>query len=291
MSQIFKNCFHSIKSNAIGFGAKRAAYALPCLISISLSFTAFSKEVEKKKLSLSGSSTIAPLASELAKAFEKKFPESRVDVQSGGSSRGLSDARSGLSDIGMVSRDLTEKEADLQGTAIAYDGIAMIVHKENPISDLNDKQVVAIYTGKTANWKELGGTDQAITVVNKAEGRSTLELFLQFFALKNTDIKAKMIVGENEQAIKFVGGSKWAIGYVSVGTAEYASKVSKTIRTVRLNGIDATLQNVKNKTYPLRRTLNFVNIKPASETAQKFLGFIKDPVAIKIIEDQFFVPL
>jgi phosphate transport system substrate-binding protein len=283
--------FLFIGSSLCGSAFKRAAYAIPCLLSLALSLPAVAKETEKKKLNLSGSSTIAPLASELAKAFEKKFPETRVDVQSGGSSRGLSDARSGLSDIGMVSRDLTEKEADLQGTPIAYDGIAMIVHKDNPLLDLNDKQVVAIYTGKISNWKDVGGSDQEITVVNKAEGRSTLELFLQFFVLKNSDIKAKMIVGENEQAIKFVGGNKSAIGYVSVGTAEYASKVSKTIRTVRLNGIDANLQNVKNKTYPLRRTLNFVNVKGVSETAQKFLAFVKDPAAIKIIEDQFFVPL
>lgn len=286
-----KKSFLFFDSSLLGRVAKRTAYVIPCLVSLSLSLPAHSKDTEKKKLNLSGSSTIAPLASELAKAFEKKFPESRVDVQSGGSARGLADARSGLSDIGMVSRDLTEKEADLQGTPIAYDGIAMIVHKDNPILDLNDKQVVAIYTGKTTNWKELGGSDQEITVVNKAEGRSTLELFLQFFVLKNSDIKAKIIVGENEQAIKFVGGNKWAIGYVSVGTAEYASKVSKTIRTVRLNGVDANLQNVKNKTYPLRRTLNFVNLKPVSETAQKFLSFVKDPAAVKIIEDQFFVPL
>ncbi len=286
-----KKSFLFIDSSLYRSFAKRTAYVIPCLVAPSLNLPAFSKEVAKKKLNLSGSSTIAPLASELAKAFEKKFPESRVDVQSGGSARGLSDARSGLSDIGMVSRDLTEKEADLQGTAIAYDGIAMIVHRDNPIVDLNDKQVVAIYTGKTTNWKELGGSDQEITVVNKAEGRSTLELFRQFFVLKNSDIKAKMIVGENEQAIKFVGGNKWAIGYVSVGTAEYASKVSKTIRAIRLNGIDANLQNVKNRTYPLRRTLNFVTLKPTSEAAQKFLAFVKDPAAIRIIEDQFFVPL
>jgi phosphate transport system substrate-binding protein len=253
----------------------------------------FAKEQAKgtMKLALSGSSTIAPLASDLAKAFEKKFPGSRLDVQSGGSSKGLSDVRSKLSDIGMVSRDLTEKESDLRGTPIAYDGIAMIAHKDNPVAELNDKQIVSIYTGKITNWKELGGADHPITVVNKAEGRSTLELFLQFFSLKNVDIKAQMIVGENEQAIKFVGGSKWALGYVSVGTAEYASKVSKTIKTLRLNGIDATLVNVKNKTYPLRRTLNFVNLEPSSEGTKSFLSFVKDSEAKKLIEDHYFVPL
>lgn len=246
--------------------------------------------LEGAKLTLSGSSTIAPLAGELAKAFEKKNPRIRVDVQSGGSAKGLADVRSGLSDIGMVSRDVTEREVDLNATLIAYDGIALIVHKDNPVSGLTDKQVVSIFTGQTKNWKELGGPDQSIVVVNKAEGRSTLELFLQFFGLKNVDIPAKMIVGENEQAIKFVGGSKWSVGYVSVGAAEYASTVSRTIRTLRLNDIDATLINVKNKTYALRRGLNFVNLKPGSAKVQRFLDFLKDPIAKNLIEDHFFVP-
>lgn len=256
-----------------------------------LSAPVLANNTSKVKLNLSGSSTIAPLANELSKAFETKNPNYRLDVQSGGSSKGLADARSGLSDLGMISRDLSDKESDLQGTAIAYDGIAIIVNRENPIKDLKSEQVISIYTGKFTNWKELGGADQQITVVNKAEGRSTLELFLQYFSLRNSDIKAKMIVGENEQAIKFIGGNQWSIGYVSIGSAEYASTVSKTIRTVRLNGIDATLANVKNKTYPLRRTLNFVHNKSKSEKVQKFLSFLNDPVAVKIIEDQFFVPL
>jgi phosphate transport system substrate-binding protein len=279
-----------MRIKALKFSLFYAAFPLIYAASSFLSTPAISKEAIKLKLNLSGSSTIAPLANELSKAFETKYPIYRLDVQSGGSSKGLADARSGLSDLGMISRDLTEKESDLQGTPIAYDGIAIIVNKENPLKDLKSEQVISIYTGKYTNWKELGGVDQPITVVNKAEGRSTLELFLQFFSLKNSDVKAKMIVGENEQAIKFIGSNQWSIGYVSIGSAEYASTVSKTIRTVRLNGIDATLSNVRNKTYPLRRTLNFVHNKSKSEKVQKFLSFLKEPAAIKIIEEQFFVP-
>lgn len=290
------NILRSLFDVKIGSKAlnRRPFYSVIPLIYAGSSFLSapvLANNTSKVKLNLSGSSTIAPLANELSKAFETKNPNYRLDIQSGGSSKGLADARSGLSDLGMISRDLSDKESDLQGTAIAYDGIAIIVNRENPIKDLKSEQVISIYTGKFTNWKELGGADQQITVVNKAEGRSTLELFLQYFSLRNSDVKAKMIVGENEQAIKFIGGYQWSIGYVSIGSAEYASTVSKTIRTVRLNGIDATLANVKNKTYPLRRTLNFVHNKSKSEKVQKFLSFLNDPVAVKIIEDQFFVPL
>ncbi|NEQ29371.1 MAG: phosphate ABC transporter substrate-binding protein [Microcoleus sp. SIO2G3] len=100
------------------------------------------------KLVLTGSSTVAPLASEIAKRFESEHPGVRVDVQSGGSSRGISDARQGVADIGMVSRALKPEEQDLKASSIARDGVTVILHKDNPVPSLNDKQVVDIYTGK-----------------------------------------------------------------------------------------------------------------------------------------------
>jgi phosphate transport system substrate-binding protein len=129
------------------------------------------------KLVLTGASTVAPLAGEIGKRFESLHPGVRVDVQTGGSGRGIHDARQGLSDIGLVSRPLKDDEKDLIAFPIARDGVCVILHKSNPVSALTDAQVVAIYTGRTTTWKEVGGKDAAITVVNKAEGRSTLELF------------------------------------------------------------------------------------------------------------------
>ena len=96
---------------------------------------------------------------------------------------GISDTRQNLADIGMASRSLTAEEHDLHGTVIAYDGIGFIVHHSNPIEALHPQDIIDIYTGRTSNWKALGGMDAPITVVNKAEGRATLELFLKFFKL------------------------------------------------------------------------------------------------------------
>ena len=74
-----------------------------------------------------------------------------------------------------------------------------------------------------AHTESLGGHDAPITVVNKAEGRSTLELFTNYFKLMNSDIKAHVVIGDNEQGIKTVAGNPNSIGYVSIGTAEFAS--------------------------------------------------------------------
>jgi phosphate transport system substrate-binding protein len=146
-----------------------------------------------------------------------------VDVQTGGSSRGIADARKGLADIGLVSRGLGPGESDLRASTIAIDGISVIVHASNAVAALSDAQIRAIYSGAGSNWREFGGVDRRITVVNKAAGRSTLELFLDHFGLRNSDVKAQVVIGDNQQGIKTVAGNRGAIGYVSIGTAEYAA--------------------------------------------------------------------
>ena len=133
------------------------------------------------RLVITGSSTVAPLVSELGKAYEADNPGVRIDVQTGGSSRGVADVRQGVADLGMISRELAAEEADLWGDAIALDGISLILHQDNGVSALTSDQVAAIFTGEIDNWQELGGADAPITVVNKAEGRATLEIFFFFF--------------------------------------------------------------------------------------------------------------
>src|SRR5262249_52001008 len=137
------------------------------------------------------------------------------------SSRGMADARQGLADIGMASRALKPEENDVLAFSIARDGVSMILHADNPVTGLTDQQIVDIYTRKISNWKEVGGKDAPITVVHKAEGRSTLEVFLEHFKLKNTQVQPDVVIGDNEHGIKTVAGNANAIGYVSIGAAEY----------------------------------------------------------------------
>ena len=262
------------------------------LIFFAATLTASCAFADQSQLTLSGSSTIAPVALEVAKLFESENPNVRVDVQAGGSSRGVADARAGLSDIGMVSRALSQEESDLVATTIALDGIAIIIHKANPVANLSDQQIKDIYTGKIQNWKEVGGADKPITVINKAEGRSTLELFLHHYSLKADQIKASVIIGDNEQGIKTVAGNKNAIGYVSIGTAEYDAKNGVAIKLLPMNGVQATVANVQAGTFPLARPLNLVTKKEPGEMATRFINFVnKSSAAQKVIVDEFFVPI
>lgn len=242
------------------------------------------------KLVLTGASTIAPLASEIARRFESQYPGTRIDVQSGGSSRGINDARNGTAGIGMVSRDLKPEEKDLRAHTIAWDGVGVILHASNPVAALSQQQIRDIYTGKIVNWKTVGGKDAPITVVNKADGRSTLELFLNYLKLKNSEIKPHVIIGDNSQGIKTVSGNPNAIGYVSIGTAEYEARRGLPIKLLPLDGIRATTVNVRNGTFPLSRPLNLVTRGAAEGLAREFIDFAGSAKVHDLVEAQYFVP-
>lgn len=238
-----------------------------------------------------GSSTIAPLASELARHFEQDHPGCHIDVEMGGSTRGVVDARSGQTDIGMVSRALKDDERDLTPFLVARDGVAMIVNKDVPVAELTSEQIIALYKGGTKNWKELGGPDLAVTIVNKAEGRSTLELFTHHFKLDPKEIQASVVIGDNQQGIKSVASIPGAIGYVSIGSAEAAVAEGVGIRILPLAGVSATTAHVLDGTFPLARELNFVTKAPPTGLAKAFLDYALSPGAAPVIEELYFVPV
>jgi phosphate transport system substrate-binding protein len=245
----------------------------------------------QEKLVITGSSTMAPLVAEIGKRFERLHPGTRIDVQTGGSSRGIADTVNGLANIGMVSRALKPQEHALHSATIAHDGITMILHRDNPVLDLSDEHIKAIYSGAITNWKTVGGLDAPITVVNKAEGRSTLELFLQYFQLSNRAIRAHVIIGDNEQGIKTIAGNPHAIGYVSVGTAQYDATHEVPIRLLPLQHIPATLETLHNGTFPLSRPLTLVSKIPPTGLAQTFIDFSRSSAVHDLILKQYFVPL
>lgn len=246
----------------------------------------------EQKLVITGSSTVAPLVSEIGKRFEKSHPSARVDVQTGGSQRGVTDADQGLADIGMASR--SQKPEDPSGlvfTPIANDGVTLIVHKDNPVAELTREQVVDIYTGKIASWKEVGGKDAPITVVNKAEGRSTLELFLSYYKLKNEDIKASVVIGDNQQGIKTISGNPDAIGYVSIGTAEYDATHGVPIKMLPQDGVEASIENVRLGRFGLSRPLSLVTKGEPTGLKKEFIDFARAEAQQDIVQEQYFVPL
>ena len=242
------------------------------------------------KLLLTGSSTVAPLAAEMAKRFEQLHPDVRVDVQTGGSGKGIADARAGVADIGMASRDLKPDEYDLTAHPIAADGVGLIVHASNAIEQLTSEQILSAYTDETNNWREFGGPDRQITVVHKAEGRATLEVFLKHFGAANQAIRADVIVGDNEHGVKTVAGVEGAIGYVSIGTAEADIEAGVPIRLLPLEGVDANTANVASGAFPMSRPLNLITTANPSQLTIEFVKFCQSSAVHDLVQAHYFVP-
>lgn len=245
-----------------------------------------------EQLTLAGSSTIQPVAEVLGQKFEQLHPEAQINVQGGGSAVGVTAPQSGLADIGMVSRALhAEETPKLTPTTFAMDGIALIVHASNPVSGLSRQQVIDIYTGVISNWQTLGWNDARIIVVNKEEGRATLELFAQYFGLTGKFVRDAIIIGPNGQAIATVAGNPQALAYVSIGSAEVAVEQGTSIKLLALDGVAATSANVKSGVYRLTRPLNFVTVGPPHGLAREFLDFVLTPTGQQIVTEQEFVPV
>ncbi len=264
----------------------------PLLIGLSVLslFSGCSRE-KREIIILTGSSTVAPVVTDAAKRFEATHPGVRIEVQTGGSSRGIADALSGLATFGMISRDLKADESELTAHRFAIDGVGIILHQTNPVTDFSRQQLIDIYTGKVTNWKELGGPDAKITVASKAEGRATLEVFLGYTGLDSADIKAGVIVGENQQAIKTVVADPNAIAYVSIGAAASEAAGGTPIKLVRCDGIEPTNENVAAGKFPIMRPLQLVSHGEIPATARDFLDFLTAPENADLIESHLYVSL
>lgn len=242
-------------------------------------------------LLIAGSSTVAPLAAEIARRFEANNPGIEVDVQAGGSSRGIADVRRGLIDIGAASRALQAGETQLLEHPIARDGIGLIVHIDNQVNTLSDEQVRAIYTGRIDNWQALGQPSGPITVVNKADGRATLTLFLEHFGLASADIRADVVIGHNMQAIQTVAGRPGAIGYVSIGAAEQEIADGRAIRLLPMGGIPADSDTLASGRYPLARPLNLITAGSPAGLTRRFIEYAQSPAVHDLVRNAHLAPV
>ena len=129
-------------------------------------------------VSISGSTSVGPLAEKLAAKYTEK-DNTNIEINQIGSSAGITNAISGVSEIGMSSRDLKEEELanGLNEVIIAYDGIVVVTHPSNIVKDLTIEQVKQIFTGEVTNWSELGGDDLEIVVVSREDGSGSRDAF------------------------------------------------------------------------------------------------------------------
>lgn len=234
-------------------------------------------------ISISGSTSVGPLTEKLAVAYSEEHPNVKIEVNQIGSSAGITNAISGVSEIGMSSRDLKEEEKSegLTETIIAYDGIVVVTHPSNKVNDLTMEQVKQIFTGEVTNWKELGGEDLEIVVVSREDGSGSRDAFQEIVGYSSGELVREAIIASGNGNIKTtVATNKHAVGFISF---EY---VDETISTVKINGVESTAENVLNNTYSLSRPFLFVHKEgQLSEEGQKFIDYILSDDGQAIVEE------
>lgn len=229
-----------------------AVLTLSLVVAVSFAFSGIASAATSGKIVVAGSTALLPLTQQAAKEFKKLNPKVSVSVSGSSSIAGPQSVTKGAATIGAVDWDATtdvpgfKAFSGLKAHKIAVIPFATIIHKENPVKNLTTKQLQDIYSGKIKNWKEVGGKDAAIVVVNRKHGSGT-RVNYQMKALNGEAFMTKgdnyKEVGKSGEMVTGVDSNPNAIGYVDL------AYVKGNIKAVDINGVAATTNNVINGTY------------------------------------------
>lgn len=241
---------------------------------------------EKEAVATDGSTSMEKVIGVLGETFEADTGIT-VTYNPTGSGSGIKAVEAGTCDIGLSSRDLKEeeKEQGLEATVLAYDGIAIIVNPENPVSDLDVKTIAQIYTGEITNWSKIGGNDSEIVLIGREAGSGTRDGFESITDTED-NCKYRQELTSTGDVITTVAGNPAAIGYASVAS------VKDSVKMMTVNGVAPTEETIKDGSYVVQRP--FVLVTKAdtelSESAQKFFDYITSENAREAISSAGVVP-
>lgn len=237
-----------------------------------------------------GSTSVEKVMNALIFQFQDVNREVTINYEMNGSGDGIKNTISGMYEIGHSSRELKSDgtESGLVAIPYAIDGIAVVLHKDNGVSNLSPDQIRDIYIGKITNWKEVGGTDALITVVTREASSGTRGAFAEIIGLEKKDKPETNILDsattcDSTGAVQTtVSQNKNAIGYMSFSDVD-TSKVN----TVQYDGVTISTDTLKDSTYKLKREFYLITKEGATltPTAQAFIDFVLSAEGQKIVED------
>jgi len=253
-----------------------------------LSAAGCSRSAGKGDFTLAGSTSVQPFAEKWVEAYRAgRAGQDRVDihVQGGGSTAGVQAAQSGAAQIGMCSRELKPDEASkLEATIVARDGIAVIVNKANPVSDLTLDQVQSRYAGRAATWKGVGGSGAKVTLITREDGSGTRGAFEELL-MKGSRIAVSALVQDSTGAVRqMVAGDPAAVGYISLG------QVDSSVKALKIGGVDATEASIDAGKYPLVRPFLFVTRGAPAGPAADFITWVTGPAGQALTRKEGLLP-
>ncbi len=254
--------------------------------------------VNAQKITIKGSDTVLPLAQKEAEVFMKKNAGKSVTVIGGGSGVGISALLDNSTDIAMSSRKIKmDERMKLQDAGrafkeviIANDALSVIVNPQNKVNKLTRAQLEGIFTGKIKNWKEVGGDDMQIVVYSRETSSGTYEFFKEHVMNRKNYASSVLNMPATGAIIQSVSQTKGAIGYVGLA---YVTKEVKDI-AVSYDGKTftvASVENAKNKTYPVVRPLYFYYPTSKEAAIKPYLDFILSTEGQKIVDQIGYIGL
>lgn len=238
-------------------------------------------------VTIAGSTSVQPLSEELGTAFMAKNTGVRIEVAGGGSGAGIKAAQTKTADLGSSSRDLKPEETGIKPITIAIDGIAVVVNPKNTVADLTLAQIKDIFMGKVTNWKDVGGSDAQIVVVNREEGSGTRGAFDEL-VLKGEKFSEKAIIQNSTGAVReAVSQDVNAVGFISLGG------MNNTVKAVKVEGVEATVANVKAKTYKISRPFLYLTNEATAPNAQTqaYLDWVLSDEGQKLVTENGYITI
>lgn len=254
---------------------------------------------------IKGSDTMVNLGQAWAEEYMELAPQDFISVTGGGSGTGFASLISGTCDIAMSSRNIKEKEITLAKqkgiepyeVKAALDGLAVVVNPANPMSQLTLDELARIFTGKVANWKELGGADAKIVILSREVNSGTHVYFKEHVLRKNDpnateEFAPSALMLPSSQAIADeVAGNPAAIGYYGMGYISPKQKAVAVKKDADSEAVPPTIDNVVSGRYPISRPLFlYTNGKPQGQV-KKFVDFALSAQGQEIVTATDFVPI
>lgn len=231
-------------------------------------------------VSTDGSTSMEKVINSLGESFMAANKDVKFTYNPTGSGSGIQAVTEGRCDIGLSSRALKddEKASGLVETVLAYDGIAIVVSPENPVSDLDVDTIAKIYTGEITNWKDVGGDDAEIVLIGREAGSGTRDGFESITGTKDACAYRQELTSTGD-VINTVSQNPNAIGYASL------SAVGESVKVLTVGGVKASEATVKDGSYVVQRSFVLVTKEGTelSPAAQAFFDYAISPEVADII--------
>ncbi|HNP69687.1 MAG TPA: phosphate ABC transporter substrate-binding protein [Kouleothrix sp.] len=226
---------------------------------------------DQSGLTVTGSTSVAPFAEHLAEMYQRAHVGTAINIQSLGSGAGIQAAIDGVAEIGMSSRQLKPEEAaKLDELVIARDALAVIVHPDNPVSQLSLAQVQDIFSGKIRTWKAFGGPDEPINLVIREAGSGTFSAFDELVMKGKQVTTSALRQGSNGAIRQVVAEDPNAIGYISLGI------VDSSVKPLTIDNVAPSVAHVEAGSYKFVRPFLFIWQKnhTFSPLAEQYVKFV-----------------